>query len=114
MTQHTVHGWRWGVPDWRDTAAYSRAENTRLGRWRWEFLRRRQDYREDWRLHFERAYRRNVAVYGALPCPEGVRSWEEHFAHFANAPEIGMLYGTGSLLIDPAQSEYAFNLFRQS
>src|SRR4051812_23718438 len=25
-----------------------------------------------------------------------------------------MLYGTGSLLIDPAQSEYAFNLFRQS
>ena len=112
--QRAAHGWRWGVPDWRDTASYPRPDTARLGRWRWEFLRRRHDYREDWLLHFERNYCRSNAVYGGLPCPAGVRSWEEHFAYSVNVLEIGMRYGTGSLLIDPAQSECALNLFHRS
>jgi hypothetical protein len=41
----------WGVPDWRDAKAYPDPVTTSVEQWRWEFLRRRQDYREDWKLH---------------------------------------------------------------
>jgi hypothetical protein len=37
---------RWGIPNWKDTAAY-RLPDDRLAI-RWEFLRRRADYREQW------------------------------------------------------------------
>lgn len=43
----------WGVPDWKNAAAYS-AKTASTGRkwndlkWRWEFLRRRPDYRAAW------------------------------------------------------------------
>ncbi|MFN3641964.1 MAG: hypothetical protein ACK4TB_03450 [Gemmobacter sp.] len=37
----------WGIPDWRDPAAYGDAERWTLGRWRWEFRRRRDDYRNE-------------------------------------------------------------------
>lgn len=35
----------WGIPDWRDGAAYGDWKDWALGRWRWEFLRRREDVR---------------------------------------------------------------------
>lgn len=35
----------WGIPDWRDKTAYGDTENWSLGRWRWEFFRRRDDVR---------------------------------------------------------------------
>ncbi len=40
----------WGIPDWRDTAAYGDTKDWTLNRWRWEFFRRRSDLRE----HFDR------------------------------------------------------------
>ncbi len=36
-----------GVPDWRDENAYPGVNELTIDEWRWEFLRRRNDYRED-------------------------------------------------------------------
>lgn len=41
----------WGLPDWRDAASYGDCENWNLLRWRWEFTRRRDDYRKDFDAH---------------------------------------------------------------
>lgn len=38
----------WGVPDWRDAGAYPDPDDLELNEWRWEFLRRRDDYRSDY------------------------------------------------------------------
>lgn len=37
----------WGVPDWRDGAAYLGEADWPLSRWQWEFLRRRDDLRRE-------------------------------------------------------------------
>jgi hypothetical protein len=39
---------KWGIPDWRDGSAYPTPEKMSDRAWRWEFLRRRDDYRRDW------------------------------------------------------------------
>lgn len=36
----------WGIPDWRDPASYGDSKEWSLGRWQWEFVRRRHDVRE--------------------------------------------------------------------
>jgi len=38
----------WGIPDWRDASGYADCEGWDSDRWRWEFLRRRADYRSDY------------------------------------------------------------------
>lgn len=38
----------WGIPDWRDAAAYGDTSAWSHERWRWEFLRRREDLRRDY------------------------------------------------------------------
>jgi hypothetical protein len=35
----------WGIPDWRDAAAYGDVKRWGFMRWRWEFYRRREDLR---------------------------------------------------------------------
>lgn len=42
---------RWRIPDWRDPDDYP-GEMTR-DEWRWEFLRRHEPYRHDWRRYDE-------------------------------------------------------------
>ncbi|MBJ3777881.1 hypothetical protein JCR33_19405 [Acuticoccus sp. 2012] len=37
----------WGTPDWRDLDDYGYVEGWSEKRWRWEFLRRRDEYRRD-------------------------------------------------------------------
>ena len=76
----------WGVPDWRDASAYEIDRSPR--QWRWEFLRRRQDYREDWLMHYEPGVREALAIYGDKPLPEGVHSWEDHFSGHAQISRI--------------------------
>lgn len=111
----------WGVPDWRDGTAYP-APDDFTSVWRWQFLRRRSDYREDWLLHHEQSFRRNVANSRNLPAPEGLASWAEHFAHIADMPlqfiegfETGVSghiekYGVRRML-DPAVANLPLNLF---
>lgn len=89
----------WGVPDWRDGDAYE-AELS-MAQWRWEFLRRREDYRVDWALHFEPSFRRNAEAFRGLPVPSGVASWDDHFSAIAEMPGCREKYGTAYLL-DPS------------
>ena len=37
---------KWGIPNWRNDEEYPKTLTDKL--WRWEFLRRRDDYRKDW------------------------------------------------------------------
>lgn len=37
----------WGIPDWREPGDYGPTDTWDLDRWRWEFTRRRPDYRRD-------------------------------------------------------------------
>ncbi|MEO7861453.1 MAG: hypothetical protein ABIU05_13635 [Nitrospirales bacterium] len=43
---------QWNVPDWRDASLYPvpqpESDNSDLPQWRWEFLRRDKEYRQDW------------------------------------------------------------------
>lgn len=62
---------KWGLPEWRDENQYTETDELSNDQWRWEFLRRRTDYREDyekskdyfWELgadketHFQETYR---------------------------------------------------------
>jgi hypothetical protein len=104
--------WRWGVPVWRDGGAYPECDTTPLSGWRWQFLRRRQDYREDWLLHFDRAYRHLIAAFAGSPLSEGMLSWEDHFSRAVSVPEIADKYGTRSILLDPAIEYLSPGLFR--
>jgi Proteobacterial transcriptional regulator-like domain len=44
----TEYSTAWGTPDPRDPDAYPKVPGTPMPQWAWEFLRRRQDYRERW------------------------------------------------------------------
>lgn len=47
----------WGIPDWRDAAAYPDAKGWTVNRWRWEFYRRRDDLREYFDARAEETFR---------------------------------------------------------
>ncbi len=47
-TLNEILDWNWGVPDWRDERAYFATHDLTDRQWRWEFMRRRPLYREDW------------------------------------------------------------------
>ena len=49
----------WGVPDWRNSEAYPRPEELDLTGWRWQFVRRRHDYREYWDSNSPAAWERH-------------------------------------------------------
>lgn len=61
---------QWNVPDWKDAGAYPRPEDLSLTYWRWEFLRRRQDYKEDFEAHALPTYNFEIAEAKATP-PQG-------------------------------------------
>ena len=46
----------WNIPNWKDAAAYPKPNDLSLTYWRWEFLRRRLDYREDFDAHAAPTY----------------------------------------------------------
>lgn len=50
-----------GFPDWRNRSAYP--EDIPMGYWKWEFLRRRPDYQQDWEKYSPLTYEKNKATY---------------------------------------------------
>lgn len=54
---------RWGVPDWREAENYGSTEAWDLDRWRWEFTRRKKEYRRDY-----------IAALASLPDPRAAIS----------------------------------------
>ncbi len=59
----------WGIPDWRDVAAYGNWKSWSYMRWRWEFYRRRDDLRAAFDACAEQTYRAMAAHYP--PWPDG-------------------------------------------
>ena len=57
----------WGIPDWRDASAYPtlglEGDQTALPDffWKWEFLRRDPQYRQDWQTHRRQAHPKVLA-----------------------------------------------------
>lgn len=56
----------WGIPDWQ-TGDYGETSRWNLNRWRWEFLRRRDDLREEFDRKAEARFQKNVARYAQNP-----------------------------------------------
>lgn len=48
------------VPNWKDEETYPRPDSLNDTFWRWEFLRRRSDYRQDWEKHYTQTYEFDV------------------------------------------------------
>ena len=49
------------APHWSDAGTYPQTESINDTFWRWEFLRRRADYRADWEKYFRSTYEYDVA-----------------------------------------------------
>ena len=72
------------LPTGEDPAAYRVHQSANA--WRWEFLRRRADYRDDWsRFHVE-WLEKKLPECKSRPLPKGVRSWKSHFKDIAEMP----------------------------
>ena len=65
----------WGVADWRDASAYP-DETLPLVLWQWEFLRRREDYRQDWRKYAPETYAQDKADYDANPVHQHILGYK--------------------------------------
>jgi hypothetical protein len=61
MKRQTTSGDEWNVPDWRDASAYPKPDALDETLWRWEFLRRREEYRRDWESCYRETYEHNLA-----------------------------------------------------
>lgn len=53
----------WGIPDWRDKAAYGDVGAWSLNRWRWEFFRRRDDVRAFFDVRAESHYQDSLEYW---------------------------------------------------
>ena len=51
---------KWNVPDWKNAGAYPKLRELNMVLWRWEFLRRRADYRNDWEVWSLKTYEREL------------------------------------------------------
>ena len=56
MTAGAETAAEWGLPDWRDPAAYGDVKRWGFDRWRWEFYRRREDLRAYFDARAEETY----------------------------------------------------------
>jgi hypothetical protein len=63
----------WGIPDWRDARAYGAVKNWNENRWRWEFTRRRKDYRADFDRYADESYAHALELYKKFK-PDGRRA----------------------------------------
>ena len=59
----------WGIPNWRDAAAYGDVKRWEHMRWRWEFYRRRDDLRAAFDASASQTYQDTAAQYP--PWPDG-------------------------------------------
>jgi hypothetical protein len=56
----------WGIPNWLDKRAYGDTKRWSENRWRWEFIRRRQDCREDFLAYKDRTVSHYEEVYAKM------------------------------------------------
>ena len=58
------------MPNWKDESKYPKKESTGLAQWKWEFLRRREDYQQDWLTYGPQAYAQEMKEYEEQPFSE--------------------------------------------
>jgi hypothetical protein len=56
----------WGLPDWTDPHAYGQTAAWCESRWRWEFTRRREDYRADFDANSDKTFKHYVELHARL------------------------------------------------
>lgn len=75
----------WGIPDYLDAGAYRDTDNWSLKRWRWEFTRRRADFRSDFLARYNETYEKycawaadpkNEIYFGRKPIAPGEPGFE--------------------------------------
>lgn len=102
----------WGVPDFRDASAYGDTQSWPLKRWRWEFTRRRPDFRADFLAAYEQTYEAycegardpgNTFMYGAKVIAPGEPG-------FAAETTVQQLEKYGCELLDPRVSDHGSRL----
>lgn len=57
----------WGIPDWTNALAYGSTDCWDRNRWRWEFLRRREDLREEFKRKADAVYLDKLALFERIP-----------------------------------------------
>ena len=72
----------WGVPDWRDAEAYpdptsDPPRTLPLVLWQWEFLRRSDEYRQDWLKYAPETYQKRKAEYEANPVEQWIMGYRQ-------------------------------------
>jgi hypothetical protein len=56
----------WGIPNWLDQRAYGDTKRWSENRWRWEFIRRREDCRQDFLAYKDGSVRFYEEVYAKM------------------------------------------------
>lgn len=87
-------GNEWGLPDWRDETAYAVPGNAHIFYWKWQFTRRREDYRAAWGEAWENKH------------PE-LKLRDPDTAAHPDGRKYGMFY-----LVNPALAEYPKGTFQ--
>jgi hypothetical protein len=59
----------WGIPNWLDQHAYGDTKRWSEYRWRWEFIRRREDCRQDFLTHKDGTVRFYEELYAKMQHP---------------------------------------------
>jgi hypothetical protein len=102
----------WGIPNWRDPNAYGDTKRWSECRWRWEFIRRRDDCRKDFSTHkdetvrfFEDASAREIARSPDAKRGRLLRPDERGFV--AQVPDCYKKYGLNNLP-NPAVGDQPF------
>jgi hypothetical protein len=85
----------WGLPNWADAGAYGETSRWNEDQWRWEFTRRREDYRKDY------------SAWPSVLYPSG--TLVAHVEDAEAARELLVKYGL-ERLPDPSVSEHSPNL----
>lgn len=57
----------WGLPNWQDPSSYGDTRHWTVNRWRWEFTRRRPDYRQAFDDAAQASLSRAQALYSEKP-----------------------------------------------
>jgi hypothetical protein len=104
----------WGVPNWLDQHAYGNTKRWSETRWRWEFIRRRQDSRQDFLAHKDGTVRFYKEVYAKIDGYSGRILRPDEPGFVARVPGCYERYGL-AYLPNPAIGDQPFQtiMFRK-
>jgi hypothetical protein len=81
----------WKIPDWRKKSNYLNPQDMSRDLWRWEFLRRQKQYREDWNRYAQWLSERDEAAHylaARYKVPWLVHPGEQHPSDYPQNPQV--------------------------